>query len=148
MKSLTKMLDGDFERKLSKMLTDKRERLERDEPTLFHLWDSLTELQRRSVAERYDAQHPTRPSDIAHMELQIDHGFRAVKQSARNSKNAKRSRPSRQKVTDEEILRMSVDRSCAEAHRALYPEAKPGVSYRGFLKRWTKLGLGKKKKGT
>lgn len=72
----------------------------------------------------------------------------------RNKRNAACRRPSRQKVTDADILRVQRQlelegvkhhNRCPQAWRRLLVDIDGGISLRGFRKRWNLLGLNKKR---
>ncbi len=72
-------------------------------------WDELTALQRRVAAQTFDAQRPTTLVDKRAAKEGFREGFKKVSVPRRNKANAKRPRPSRQKVSDADIQRIAIE---------------------------------------
>jgi hypothetical protein len=152
--SLTAALTLWFGRPLAELPPDLRNRVERH----FVLsWDMLTAEQRRKVAETFDAQHPTNLADKLAADVGFREGFKMVSIPRRNKLNAKRPRLSRQKVSDADILRVTMDLEsegvkrpkCSEVYKRLFAGRSPrSISSRGFRYRWDRLAEMNKKKGS
>lgn len=113
-------------------------------------WDRLTARQRRVIAEQLDAQDWRVLDAVERQEAEeaFRAGFARVSIPRRNRRNARRLRPSRQKVSDAEIARLKAEleaeglkahKQVAEAHRRL-SAAGIRISLRGLRYRWAKKG--------
>jgi hypothetical protein len=111
-------------------------------------WDSLTPSQRRHLAAQWDAQRPRNLAEAQQADEDMRLGFKRVSIPRRNRRNARRPRPSRQKVSDADIERIRAmlvaegvkpHKQCSIAYGLL----RPPITLRAFKKRWTRL-----KKGT
>lgn len=107
-------------------------------------WDDLTPEQRRFRAQWVDAQRPGNLADMTAAERSFREGFKKVSVPRRNSRNAKRPRLSRQKLTDADILRVKREleaegipprKQCSEAHCRLGAV----MAIQSFRERWNRL---------
>lgn len=112
-------------------------------------WNELTPEQRRSRAQCVDAQQPDNLADRAAAAQSFLEGFKKVSVPQRNSRNAKKPRPSRQQISDADILHVMrtletegvpKHKQCPEAHRRLGAV----MAIQSFRQRWKRL---KKKEG-
>lgn len=111
-------------------------------------WDSCSPEQRRSLATQEDAQNPTTLVEKEEAEAGFLEGYRSISIPKKNRKNAKKTRPTRQKVTDSEILTVMNEliaegvkphNQCSEARKRLMAKYSFTISLRGFRKRWNKV---------
>jgi hypothetical protein len=123
-------------------------------PGTSHLdWDNLSPSERRRQARIWDAQHPVPPIDEELAGTAFSRGYRIEV----NAQNAKRRRPTRQLVSDADIVKMKSiliaenvlhHKQCSVARSRLVALGLAGeISTRSFRDRWIKLGLNKKKGG-
>lgn len=140
MDSLSRALAGMFDRPFAKLPIDLQKRVER---AFFPFsWDRRTSQQRRQLAEGWDAQHPRDLAAKEKLKLAFRKGYKKVSVPRRNKQNAKRPRPSRQKVPDADLLRVKrkldaesipLHKQCSKAYEQL---AAGRMTMRGFRKRW------------
>ena len=150
--ALSKELAGMFDRRLADLPAELRRRVERHFSVF--PWDDLpSPRERRIVAAQVDAQHPTNLVDKQVAKRAVSRGYKKVSVPRRNQLNAKRRRPSRQRVSDADILQVQRalesegvkhHKQCSEAYARLVEGRVDPITSRGFRDRWNRLGLNKK----
>lgn len=148
--SLAAAISQWVDRTLEELPAGVRQRVERDFPSVLWKWDELTPAMRRHVAAAWDAQHPAKRHDKHLAKEAFREGFKSVSVPDRNKRNARKPRPSRQRVSNDEILRVrnKLQRMGAKPHKQIseaYRRLAPPMTLRAFRKRWNALPL---KKGT
>lgn len=116
-------------------------------------WNSLTAVQRRRVAIDLDAQHPVDLVARQTASRDFRNGFKKISVPRRNRQNAGRQRPSRQKLSKDDIVRIrravaSLTRrgmkvNASKVYGIVFPGHAP-FTLRAFRDQWNKFAPGKK----
>ena len=128
-----------FDKPLCELPPELRDRVRR---SFGMFWDGLSHDQRRLVASQLDQQHPQDLVGREAAEQSFRRGFKRIAFPRKQRLIAQRPRPSRQKVTRDqiqsaydELVRQDLQPRAVDAYGLLFPTNAP-LSLRAFQKRW------------